>query len=145
MARKVVIDDKYILTLHHKKFCHAGGGIGRDIAQPWRILIGGHHNNGIGQRSVLTQGVHHPRHSGAALANGAVDTDHLFVTLVDDGIDSHRGLARLAVANDQLALPAADGNQRINGLDTRLQRHTHRGTVDDGRRRLFNGTPRPDL
>ena len=36
----------------------------------------------------------------------------------------------LAVADDQLALAAADGNHRVDGLDTGLQRLAHRLAID---------------
>ena len=42
------------------------------------------------------------------LADGDVDAGHVLTLLVDDRVDRHRGLAGLAVADDQLALAAAD-------------------------------------
>jgi hypothetical protein len=42
--------------------------------------------------------------------------------LVDDRVDRDRGLAGLAVADDQLALAAADRGHRVDGLDAGLQR-----------------------
>src|SRR5690606_24106638 len=43
-------------------------------------------------------------------------------------------LAGLAVADDQLALPAADRNHRVDRLDAGLQRLVHRLAADDARR-----------
>merc|ERR1719183_1141073 len=37
--------------------------------------------------------------------------------LVDDGVDGDGGLACLTVTNDQLALPAADGDEGVDGLE----------------------------
>ena len=54
--------------------------------------------------------------------------------LVDDGVDDDRRLAGLAVADDQLALAAADGDQAVDGLDARLHRLVHRLARDDARR-----------
>jgi hypothetical protein len=42
-----------------------------------------------------------------------------------------RGLPRLAVADDQLALPAADVDHGVDGLEPRLQRLAHRLPVHD--------------
>jgi hypothetical protein len=41
--------------------------------------------------------------------------------LVDDRVERHGGLAGLTVADDQLALAAADGDHRVDGLEARLQ------------------------
>ena len=42
-------------------------------------------------------------------------------TLVDDGVDSNRGLARLAITNDQLTLSTSNRNHCINRFDSCLQ------------------------
>ena len=42
--------------------------------------------------------------------------------LVNDGVQNSGGLARLTVADNQFALTASDGNQRIDGFQSRLQR-----------------------
>ena len=61
------------------------------------------------------------------------------VALVDDRVDRHRGLAGLAVADDQLALAAADGNHAVDGLEAGLQRLAHRLAIDDARRDALDG------
>ncbi len=63
----------------------------------------------------------------------AVDRLSCFVEalLVDDGVNSDSGLARLAVANDELALPTADGNHRVDSFQARLQGFLHGLSVDD--------------
>ena len=66
----------------------------------------------------------------ALLADGDVDAADLLLRvaglpvrlLVDDRVDRDRRLAGLAVADDQLALAAADGDHRVDGLDAGLQR-----------------------
>jgi hypothetical protein len=52
--------------------------------------------------------------------------------LVDDGVDSDGRLAGLPVTDDQLALAAADGGHRVDGLDTGLQRLVDRLALHDG-------------
>ena len=54
--------------------------------------------------------------------------------LVDDRVDDHRGLAGLAVADDQLALAAADRDQRVDRLQAGLHRLVHRLARDDAGR-----------
>ena len=56
---------------------------------------------------------------GTLLTNGVVNTDQVVALIVDDGVERNRGLAGLAVANDQLALPSPDGNHAVNGLQSR--------------------------
>ena len=51
--------------------------------------------------------------------------------LVDDGVDGDGGLAGLAVADDQLALAAADGDHGVDGLEAGLHRLVHRFAGDD--------------
>src|SRR5690606_36315907 len=71
----------------------------------------------------------------ALLAHGHVDAVHglaglIELPLVDDGVDRHSALARLAVADDELALPATDGDHGVDGLDAGLQRLLHGLTED---------------
>src|SRR5207249_4598596 len=48
-----------------------------------------------------------------------------------DGVDGEGGLPRLAVADDQLPLTAADVDHAVDGLDAGLQRLAHRLPCDD--------------
>ena len=51
--------------------------------------------------------------------------------LVDDRVESNGGLAGLAIADDQLALAAADRDQGVDRLDTGLHRLVHRLASSD--------------
>ena len=53
-------------------------------------------------------GLHHRR---ALLADQHVDAAHVLVALADDGVERQRALAGAVVADQQLALTAADGDQ----------------------------------
>src|SRR5690606_26770000 len=53
--------------------------------------------------------------------------------LVDDGIDTNGSLPRLAVADHQLPLATANGDHRVDGLDTRLQGLIYRLAVNNAR------------
>src|SRR5262245_46580149 len=55
-------------------------------------------------------------------------------TLIEDGVEDERRLAGLAVADDQLALAAADRDQSIDRLETGRHRLMHRLARDDPRR-----------
>src|SRR3546814_7918313 len=58
--------------------------------------------------------------------------------LIDEGIDGDGGLAGLTVADDQLALAAADGHERVERLEARLHRLVHGFPWDDARRLHFH-------
>ena len=78
--------------------------------------------------------LHHLGHGRLLLADGHVDAmRRRLVRLVDDGVDGDGRLAGLPVADDQLALSAADGDHRVDGLEAGLQRLLHRLTVDHAR------------
>ena len=70
---------------------------------------------------------------GELLADGHVDADQALALLVDDRVDGEGGLAGLAVADDQLALAAADRDQGVDGLDAGLDRRVDRLARDDAR------------
>src|SRR3546814_12684808 len=55
------------------------------------------------------------------LADRDVDALHARRLLVDDRVDRQRGLAGLTIADDQLALTAADRHHRVDGLVARSE------------------------
>src|SRR4029079_8553950 len=60
--------------------------------------------------------------------------DHPGALLVDDGVEGDGGLAGLAIADDQLALTAADRDHRVDRLDAGLERLGHGLALDHARR-----------
>jgi hypothetical protein len=56
---------------------------------------------------------------------------------VDNRVERDGGLSRLAVADDQFALTAADRNHAVDGLQTGRHGLAHRLPVDDARRNTF--------
>ena len=61
--------------------------------------------------------------------------------LIEDGVERNRGLAGLAVADDQLALPTPDGNERIDGLEPGGHRLVHGFARNDARRLHIDPAP----
>src|SRR5262249_23790082 len=88
---------------------------------------------GVVHRATLFEHPVHRSNRRALLADRHVDAAHLLLlvaglpvlALVEDGVDADRGLAGLAVADDQLALAAADRGHGGDGLDAGLQRRAH--------------------
>ena len=70
----------------------------------------------------------------ALLPDRDVDALHALTALVEDRVDRNRGLAGLAVADDELTLTATDRRHGIDRLDPGLQRLVHRLAADDARR-----------
>ena len=58
--------------------------------------------------------------------------------LVQDGVDRDRRFTGLPITENQFALPAPDRNERIDNLQSRLQRHDYGRAVHNGRRRALD-------
>ena len=52
------------------------------------------------------------------LTNGVIDADEVVALAVDDGVEGNRSLAGLAIANNEFALSAADGDHGVYGLQS---------------------------
>ena len=90
------------------------------------------------QGAVLLELLHHVHDRRGLLPDRDVDADEILALLVDDRIDRDGGLARLAVADDQFALAATDGNHGVDRLQAGLHRLRHRFAPDHARRDLLD-------
>ena len=139
MLGEVVIDDQHIAALLHEVLRDAGRGIGRDIGKASRVVAFGHHDHGVLHRAIVPQDRHGLGDGRRALTDGAIDAQDILVALIEDGVDRDGGLAGLAVAQDQFALAAPHGNERVDDLEPGLQRRRDRRAIHDRRRRAFDG------
>lgn len=114
MLREVVIDDQHVAALLHEPFPDARGRVRRDVLEAGRVVALGNDDNGVIQSVVLAQRVDNLRDGGRALADRTIDTEYILVALVDDCVDGKRGLARLAVAENQLPLAATNRDERVD-------------------------------
>ncbi len=140
--REVVVNDQHVAALLHEMLRDAGRGVRRDVGEARRIVAFGHDHDGVIHRAFFAQGGDHLGHAGRALADGAIDAQHILVALIENRIERDRGLARLPVADDQLALAAPDGDERIDDLDAGLQRYGDGRAIHDVRGRAFDGQAR---
>ena len=122
---QIVVDDQHVLALLHKRLAHGASGVRCNELQRRGVGGTGVDHDGMVHGAVLFQYAHHLRHLALLLADGHVDADQIRFALVDDGVDGNGGLAGGAVADDQLALAAADGDHGIDGLDPGLNRGVH--------------------
>ena len=137
---QVVVDDQDVLTLFSEIFRHSAARIGCHVLQGSRFRSGSGNHDGIFHGPRAGQLVYQLYHGGIFLSDGNVDTDHVGVSLIDDGIDGNFGLTRLAVADDQLTLTATDGDHTVDCLDSRLEGNRHALPLNDTGSFRFDGT-----
>src|SRR6516225_1659878 len=114
-------------------FAHDATGIGRNILQRCRLRGGRSYDNRVIESTVILQCLDDLGDGRALLTDRDIDAIELarFVgasvdlLLIEDGVDDKRGFAGLAVADDQLALPAADRDERVDGLQPGLHGLVH--------------------
>src|SRR3984885_4971566 len=112
-------------------FADGAGGEWRDVLHRCGFRSGGRDDDAVLHRAVIGERLDHLRDGGTFLADGAVDADHVAAALVQDRVNDDGGFSDLAVADDQLALTAADGNHGVNGFDAGLDRLAYGLTIDD--------------
>src|SRR3569623_3441664 len=136
---QVVVHDQRVFAAVAEVFAHRAARVGRNELQRGRHGGTGGDDDGVGHGAVLFERAHHVGDRGGLLAHRHVDALIASALLIDDGVDRDRGLAGLAVADDQLALAAADGHHRVDGLQAGLHRLVDRFTFNHARRDLLDG------
>ena len=135
---KVVVNYEGVHTAVTEEFADCGAGERSKVLQGSRLGGRGAYHDGVRHCAGFFERIHDARHGRCFLADGNVDAIYrvaVFVTgfLVDNGVDSNGRFTRLAVADNQLALSAADRYHRVDGFKTRLERLTHGLAVDNAR------------
>ena len=113
---QIVEHDQDVLAVVHPVLADGRTGVGRKPFEAGGVRRRGRDDGGVLHRAALLQRALHAGDRGALLADRDVHAAHLLLgiaglpvlALVEDGVDADRGLAGLAVADDQLALAAAD-------------------------------------
>ena len=148
---QIVVNNQRVHVVVHEPLAHRRTGEGREVLVGGRIARGGGHHDGVFQRAVFLEILDDLRHVCTFLADGhvnrikrpeilvaALDAFLVDAGIVDDGVDANRRLASLAVADDQLALAAADRDHRVHRHDTGLHRLADRLALDDARRNFLH-------
>jgi len=130
-AWKVVVKADGVTAGIAEKFAHRASRVRRDVLQGGRLGGRRRDDDGVIHRARVGQDFHHLRDGRPLLPDRAIDANHVAALLVQDRVQNDGGLARLAVADNQFALPAANRDHRIDGLDAGLQRFAHRLPVHD--------------
>mmetsp|Transcript_11960 Transcript_11960/g.27324 ORF Transcript_11960/g.27324 Transcript_11960/m.27324 type:complete len:259 (-) Transcript_11960:371-1147(-) len=141
LLRQVVIENHSMLAVVAEVFCHGAARVWRQELERCSIGGGGSDNRGVLQAIVLAQNLEELRDGGTLLANGHVDAvqvvlcfrARIYRPLVQDGVDGDGGLASLTVADDQLSLTTADGDQAVDSLQSGGHRLVDALPGDDAR------------
>ena len=142
LLRQVVIDDHRMHAVVAEILAHGAAGERRQELHRRRIGRGRRDDDRVFERALLLQHLHELRHGRALLPDRDIDAVELDLLvglrverlLVEDGVERDRGLAGLAVADDQLALAAADRDQRVDRLEAGRHRLVHRLARNDAGR-----------
>ena len=134
VLRQVVVDDERVLAVEEEVLAHRGPREGRHPLDRGGLLGGRGDDDRVLHRTRVAEPLDDLRHGGGLLPDRDVDADHVAAALVDDRVDADRGLAGAAVADDQLALAAADRDHRVDRLEPGLERLRDRLPRDDARR-----------
>ena len=123
-----------VLPVVEEVLAHRAAGERRHPLDRRGLLGGRGDDDRVLHRARVAQPLDDLRDRRALLADRDVDADDVAAALVQDRVDRDRGLARRAVADDELALAAADRDHRVDRLEARLQRLLHRLALDDAGR-----------
>ena len=134
LLREVVVHDERGFAVVHPVLTDGAAGVRREVLEHGFVGGGRVHDDRVLHRAVLLERGDGLRDRRPLLADRDVDALHALALLGEDRVDRDRGLAGLAVADDELALTATDRRHGVDGLDPGLQRLVHRLTADDARR-----------
>src|SRR5712692_3131350 len=149
LLRQVVVDDHRVHAVVAEELAHGAAGERRQELHGRRIGGGRRDHDRIVERAVVLEHLDELGHGRTLLADRdvhAIELDLLVVRgverlLIEDGVERDRGLAGLAVADDQLALAAADRDQCVDRLEAGRHRLVHRAARDDAGRLDVDAAP----
>ena len=127
---EVVVDDEGVAAALHDLLADGATGVGGEVLEGGGLGGVRRHDDRVLHGAVLFELAEHLGDLAGLLADGDVDADQVAAILVDDGVEGDRALAGRAVADDELALAATDGNHRVDRLDAGL--HGRIDTLAEG-------------
>jgi hypothetical protein len=127
---QVVVDHQRVAAVVEEVLGHRTAGVWRHVLDRRRLVGRSGDDDRVVERVGVLQRARDADDRRHALADRHVDRDDARVLVVDDRVERDRRLARLAVADDQLPLAAADRDHRVDRLDAGLQRLLDRLALD---------------
>ncbi len=139
---EIIEHDEHVLAVVHPVLTDRRPRVRSQPFEARGVGRGSGDDRGVLHRAALFERSLDTGDRGALLADRDVHAAHLLLgiaglpclTLVEDGVDADRGLAGLAVADDQLTLSAPDRGLRVDCLDAGLQRLGHTLALNHRRR-----------
>jgi hypothetical protein len=122
---QVVVDDQRVTAAVEEVLAHRATRVRGEVLDRGGLVGGRGDDDRVLERTGVLELLPDLDHRRHALADRHVDADEVRVLVVDDRVDADRRLAGLAVADDQLALAAADVRHRVDRLDARQHRLLH--------------------
>ena len=140
---QIIINDQGVFAIVTEPFANCAACKRRKILQRCRLGGGRRDDDRIFKGAALCEGFNNLRNGGTLLADGDIDAKQLLaivfgriidLLLVQDRIDTDRGLAGLAVTNNKFTLATANRDHPVNRLNTGHHRLMHRLTRQNARR-----------
>jgi hypothetical protein len=137
---QIVIDDHGVHAVVAEVLTHGAAGEGREELHRGGVRGGRGDDDGVFHRATLFEHFDELGDGRTLLADGDIHAVELLALrrafdvqrlLVQDGVERDRGLAGLAVTDDQLALATADGDEGVDGLEAGRHRLMHRLARND--------------
>src|SRR3954463_1117220 len=112
---------------------HRTGSVRRNVLHRRGLRGGRSDDDGVVHCPSIAKDFDDLRDRRTLLADSVVNANEVVALVIDDGVDGYGGLASLAVADDQLALSAADRDHAVDGFQPGRHRFSHRLAIDDTR------------
>ena len=141
LLRQIVVDAERVAAAVAEVLGHRDARVRGDELERRRLARAGDDDRRVLHGAVLRELVDDGGHRGLLLPDGDVEAENPLTLLVEDRVDGDRGLAGLAVPDDELALAAPDGDHAVDALQARLERLAHRLPRQDARRLELDAPP----
>ena len=135
---EVVVHHQRVLSPVAEILAHGAARVRGDVLHGGRIGGRCGHHDGVFQRAELLELADHVGYRRVLLSDRHVYALDAGAALIDDGVNCDRSLAGLPIADDQLPLPAADGDHGVHRLQTGLHRLAYRLAGDYTRRHFLD-------
>jgi hypothetical protein len=136
---EVVVNHQRVLSVVQEVLGHRAAGVRRHELDRCGLVGGGGDDDAVLERVRVLEQLRQADDRRHPLTDRHVHRDDPGVLVVHDRVGRDRGLAGLAVADDQLALAAADRDHAVDRLDAGLERLLHRLTLHHARRLELGG------
>ena len=133
VLREVVVDDQRVAARVAEELAERARRVRAEVEERRRIGRSGRHDDRVAHRVGFFERPDDLRDRGLLLPDRVVDADDAGVLLIQDRVDGDGRFPGLPIADDELALAAADRHHRVDRLQPGLQRLLHALAIDNAR------------